>query len=192
MLSARGIPLALTLSRPLLALLFAEVVLNSKYTAALAVFFLITLTDLLDGYAARRFNACSRLGAVLDVYADAFYICAALSALAWRRLVPVWFLVVIIAAFLEFLITSRLLVKILSSPRVWVFDPLGRCFAALAFASPGLVCLLAAARAPASLFLLLFILCSALAAFSAVVRIAAAVRAAVMARDSLPRDFFAK
>ncbi len=48
---------------------------------ATAVFVLACLTDLLDGYLARKMNVCSKFGAFLDPVADKIMVCVALVLL---------------------------------------------------------------------------------------------------------------
>jgi cardiolipin synthase len=67
------------------------------YVAALIVLIVASLTDLLDGYLARRLNQVTRLGQLLDPAADRLYIFAALLGLAAHGLVPWWIVIVIVA-----------------------------------------------------------------------------------------------
>ena len=54
-------------------------------------------TDWVDGYVARRTNTVSRLGELLDPFADRLYIVATLLGLALRGIIP-WWLVALLAA----------------------------------------------------------------------------------------------
>jgi len=67
------------------------------YVAALVVLVVASLTDLLDGYLARRLRQVTRLGQLLDPAADRLYIFAALVGLAANGLVPWWIVVLIVA-----------------------------------------------------------------------------------------------
>lgn len=71
-------PNLLSLSRVLLAAVF---VLAPASGVRLAVLCLAALTDLLDGWLARRLNRTSRAGALLDPIADRLFVLAALLAL---------------------------------------------------------------------------------------------------------------
>jgi cardiolipin synthase len=53
-------------------------------------------TDWLDGYIARRWHQRSRVGQLLDPFADRLYILATVLGLALRGLVPWWLLVVLV------------------------------------------------------------------------------------------------
>ena len=77
---------------------------------------LAAVTDLADGYVARRFNQVSRLGEILDPLADKIFLgCLAAALVCWRDF-PLWLLAMlvvrdlcIVAAGL-FLLRTRLLV----------------------------------------------------------------------------------
>lgn len=73
-------------------------------TAALVIFSLASLTDMLDGMIARRYNLITDLGKLLDPLADKILISAAFISLIERGLAPMWMVVVIISR--EFLITG--------------------------------------------------------------------------------------
>ena len=61
----------LTLSRIFLAaLIFILLMSPDGYFLALALFFLAGITDYFDGYLARKYNATSQLGEILDPIAD--------------------------------------------------------------------------------------------------------------------------
>lgn len=61
----------LTLSRIILAaLIFTLLISPDGYFLALALFFLAGITDYFDGYLARKYNAVSELGEILDPIAD--------------------------------------------------------------------------------------------------------------------------
>lgn len=60
---------------------------------ALCVFLCAGLTDVVDGYLARRNNWITDLGKLLDPFADKLMQCTVLVCLATRQLIPVWLLV---------------------------------------------------------------------------------------------------
>ena len=61
----------LTLSRILLAaIIFVLLISPDGYLLALVLFFLAGVTDYFDGYLARKYNAVSQLGEILDPIAD--------------------------------------------------------------------------------------------------------------------------
>lgn len=63
---------------------------------ALLVLALSGVTDYLDGKIARRFHLESRLGALLDPLADRLYTLSTILAFAWRGIIPVWLVVVLL------------------------------------------------------------------------------------------------
>lgn len=91
------IPNLLSMLRLLLVPVFLVLIVLGDYVAALAVLVVASLTDLLDGFLARRLGQITRLGQLLDPAADRLYIFAALIGLAARDLVPWWIVVVIVA-----------------------------------------------------------------------------------------------
>jgi len=64
---------------------------------ALTVFLAAALTDLLDGYLARRWKQVTTVGTLLDPVADKLLISAALISLVQIRLLPGWLVILIIS-----------------------------------------------------------------------------------------------
>ncbi|MBM7504574.1 CDP-alcohol phosphatidyltransferase family protein [Agromyces aurantiacus] len=91
------VPNVLSMLRLLLVPVFLILVIAGAYVPALIVLVTASLTDLLDGYLARRFDQVTRLGQLLDPAADRLYIFAALIGLAANQLVPWWIVIVIVA-----------------------------------------------------------------------------------------------
>ena len=73
----------LTLSRIIIAaLIFILLMSPNGYLLALILFFLAGVTDYFDGYLARKYNAVSQIGEVLDPIADKILILFTLFGLA--------------------------------------------------------------------------------------------------------------
>jgi len=73
----------LTLSRILLAaIIFVLLMSPDGYLLALVLFFIAGVTDYFDGYLARKYNAVSQLGEILDPIADKILILFVLFGLA--------------------------------------------------------------------------------------------------------------
>lgn len=64
---------------------------------ALAVFLAAAVTDLLDGYLARRWKQVTTVGTLLDPIADKLLISAALISLVQIRLLPGWMVILIVS-----------------------------------------------------------------------------------------------
>jgi CDP-diacylglycerol--glycerol-3-phosphate 3-phosphatidyltransferase len=98
----RHLPNLLSLFRIVLVPLLVVVLLTkfeNKEFVGLGVFLLAALTDLLDGWVARRFRLETRLGKLLDPAADKILIAAAFISLVELNpgLVPAWMVVTIIS-----------------------------------------------------------------------------------------------
>ncbi|GAA1835933.1 CDP-alcohol phosphatidyltransferase family protein [Agromyces salentinus] len=91
------IPNLLSMLRLLLVPPFLMAVVAGAYVLALVILVVASLTDLLDGYLARRLGQITRLGQLLDPAADRLYIFAALVGLAANSLVPWWIVIVIVS-----------------------------------------------------------------------------------------------
>ncbi|WP_308085141.1 CDP-alcohol phosphatidyltransferase family protein [Agromyces mediolanus] len=91
------IPNVLSMLRLALVPVFLVLLVLGEYVGALVVLVVASLSDLADGYLARRLNQVTRLGQLLDPAADRLYIFAALLGLAAGGLVPWWIVVVIVA-----------------------------------------------------------------------------------------------
>src|SRR5579875_3604267 len=101
------IPNLLSLSRIASTLLIFILVLINQHWAffvATLFFVLASITDLLDGYLARRYHLVSSLGVFLDLTADKVFVSSILIALVQIGLVPAWIVVIIVAR--EFLVTG--------------------------------------------------------------------------------------
>lgn len=77
---------------PYLFLLMAR----HQFRALLPWFIAIALTDVIDGWIARRFQASSKLGAILDPLADKFLLSGTFLTLAWTAAIPAWLAVVVL------------------------------------------------------------------------------------------------
>jgi CDP-diacylglycerol--glycerol-3-phosphate 3-phosphatidyltransferase len=96
------LPNLLSLSRIVLVPLLVVVLLTKfegKEFVGLGVFLLASVTDLLDGWIARRFRLETRLGKLLDPAADKILTAAAFISLVelYPEVVPAWMVVVIIS-----------------------------------------------------------------------------------------------
>ncbi len=74
----------------------------------LAIFIIASLTDLLDGKIARKYNLISNFGKFMDPIADKLLVCSAMICLIELERIPSWIVVIIIAR--EFIISGFRLV----------------------------------------------------------------------------------
>ncbi|MCB1705092.1 MAG: CDP-alcohol phosphatidyltransferase family protein [Halioglobus sp.] len=93
----RQLPNSLTFARLLLALPLGWLILREQYDWALAIGAMAGVSDALDGFLARRLNALSRFGAVLDPIADKLLITVTFICLAEVGLLP-WYLAIAVIA----------------------------------------------------------------------------------------------
>ena len=96
------IPNALSVLRLLGVPLFLWLILRPAFHGprldgwAILVLVVAGFTDYLDGKIARAFHQTSRLGTLLDPAADRLYILATLVGLAWRDIIPIWLVVILV------------------------------------------------------------------------------------------------
>jgi len=127
------IPSGISSLRIVLAPLLAYTFINDLKVWAISLFLLAVLTDILDGYLARKLNASSNFGAYLDTFADFILILTAFSAFVNKGLYPFWILILIVFMFLQFILTSGL--------KMPIYDPLGKYYGSLLFAGVGITLL---------------------------------------------------
>lgn len=91
------VPNVISLVRLALVPVFAWLIVMGEDGWALLVLAVSGVSDWLDGVLARRLNQVTRLGQMLDPLADRLFIFVTLIGLAWREVVPMWLVVVIVA-----------------------------------------------------------------------------------------------
>jgi CDP-diacylglycerol--glycerol-3-phosphate 3-phosphatidyltransferase len=103
-----NLPNALTIARIFFVPLLVAVLVAGNLTVrvfgitltnewlALAIFLIAAVTDLLDGYLARRWGQVTTIGTLLDPIADKLLISAALISLVQVNAVPGWMVILIV------------------------------------------------------------------------------------------------
>jgi CDP-diacylglycerol--glycerol-3-phosphate 3-phosphatidyltransferase len=99
-----NLPNGLTLMRIFLVPLLVAVLLTKYSVIAVAVFLAASLTDLLDGYFARKRKEITTLGTLLDPVADKLLVSSAFISLVQLQLVPAWMVAIIVGR--EFAVTG--------------------------------------------------------------------------------------
>lgn len=121
-----NLPNALTLSRIFLVPLLVAVLLTrtERWELIGAVIFVIAaITDVLDGYLARRRREITMLGIMLDPVADKVLISAAFISLVQIQLAPAWMVAIIIGR--EFAVMGLRMVSISQGIQIPA-SPLGK------------------------------------------------------------------
>lgn len=104
-----NLPNKLTIFRVILIIPFVIIMLSdflgdaSKWVA-LAIFIIASLTDLLDGKIARKYNLITNFGKFMDPLADKLLVSAAMICLVEIGKIPSWIVIVIISR--EFIISG--------------------------------------------------------------------------------------
>lgn len=104
-----NLPNKLTILRVLMIPFFVLFMLTdlggsaSKWIA-LVLFITASLTDLLDGHIARKYNLVTNFGKFMDPLADKLLVCAAMICLVEMQKIPAWIVIIIISR--EFIISG--------------------------------------------------------------------------------------
>ena len=105
----------ITLLRIPLTIVFAYELINYLKTgqslfglSSIIISLLIIFSDFIDGKLARKYDVTSKIGQILDVHLDFVYIMISTSILALYNKLDLYFVVVIVYKFLEFIITSKI------------------------------------------------------------------------------------
>ncbi|MBI5681037.1 MAG: CDP-alcohol phosphatidyltransferase family protein [Methanobacterium sp.] len=115
----------ITTSRIVFAFIFLYLFVNGLKIESIAVFLVAILTDVFDGYFARKFDLSSSAGAYFDIIADFILVLIAFTAFILHGIYPYWLLILISLVFLQFIVTSKY--------KLLIYDPIGKYYGAFLF-----------------------------------------------------------
>ncbi|SDL74195.1 CDP-alcohol phosphatidyltransferase family protein [Tessaracoccus oleiagri] len=91
------VPNLLSFARLAAIPVFTWLIVAEHNVAAVIILAASAVTDWFDGFLARRLRQRTRLGAQLDPVTDRLYILATILAMAYRDIIPWWFVAVLLA-----------------------------------------------------------------------------------------------
>lgn len=106
-----NLPNVLTVIRLLLVPVFATLFAMGNYIGAVIVFVICGITDVVDGYVARRYSMITPFGKLMDPVADKVLQVTALILLTWKELIPLPVVLVVTLKELTMLLGSAFLYK---------------------------------------------------------------------------------
>lgn len=92
----KHVPNILSICRILLIPVIVISVYLNNYLLALIIFTVSSLTDIIDGYIARNYDAVTNIGKLLDPLADKLTQLAMLASLVWANVISGWILTVLL------------------------------------------------------------------------------------------------
>lgn len=155
----------LSLSRIFFGILFAYCVLylNSDLLAIIIIYFLVVLSDILDGKIARKYKIDNKnKGAKVDVLSDFIFIILAYFSLFYINLLPLWFLSIMVLKLVEFFKTSSNELE---------YEKFGTFVALMFYALPGIIVIFNFFKVPITINLILCIVITICAIISSSLRI---------------------
>ena len=99
-----NLPNKLTMLRVICVPVFCVLYAKGMFVAAVAVFAAASLTDMLDGRIARKYNLVTNFGKIMDPLADKILVYSAFCLMIQDLTIPAWMLIVIL--FREFLVAG--------------------------------------------------------------------------------------
>jgi cardiolipin synthase len=103
-----NLPNLLSLFRLFLTLFFILLAANGRFRLALLLFVLQALSDMLDGFFARKMGTKTSLGSYLDPLADKVMLASSYIVLYFKSIVPLWPVVVVLSR--DFIISVGFLI----------------------------------------------------------------------------------
>src|SRR5699024_7147330 len=94
---AKHIPNILTIIRFILIPFIIVNLIYNNYIAAFVIFTISGLTDILDGFIARKYKFITNFGNLIDPLADKCTQILTLGTMAFKDIIPMWIIIVVIA-----------------------------------------------------------------------------------------------
>lgn len=107
----KHVPNILTIIRFFLIPLLVYFALHDNYIATLIILVLSGITDVLDGYIARKFNFITDFGTLFDPLADKLTQISTLCVLVIRGIIDLWILLIVVIKELLMIIGATFLFK---------------------------------------------------------------------------------
>ncbi len=92
----KHVPNTLTIARFLLIPVIVFYIFTGNYILAFVFFTISGLTDIADGFIARKFNLISNFGKLMDPLADKLTQIATLASLVFTDIIPIWILLIVL------------------------------------------------------------------------------------------------
>lgn len=93
---AKHIPNVLTVARLFLIPFIIYFIITNQYITALIFLTISGLTDVLDGWIARKFNFITNFGKLIDPLADKLTQLAVLIAITFKGVIPIWIIIIVV------------------------------------------------------------------------------------------------
>lgn len=138
----------ITLTRFPLIIIFAQNLIEyleignqSNGLTSIVISMFILFSDFIDGKIARKYCVSTKLGQIFDIYLDFIYIFVGLSILGIYKVIDLYFIMVIVYKFLEFIISSKMLKGqfISKKGRDYYYDRLGTLVSCFYYVIPVMV-----------------------------------------------------
>lgn len=100
-----------------------------------SIFLAAIISDLVDGYVARKISSTSKIGAYLDVLVDFIFITGIYFFFCLKGIYSPWVLLIIVFVFAQFIISNLLL-------KQTIYDPIGKYFGSILFGGIGVTILI--------------------------------------------------
>jgi cardiolipin synthase len=109
------VPNFITIARLIGVPLIVWLMIADRFVEATILFVIAGLSDGVDGFIAKRFDAASQLGAYLDPVADKALLVSVFCTLGFKGALPAWLIVLVVSRDL-FIIGGMLLAYVLTNP----------------------------------------------------------------------------